>query len=86
MVTVEGAKVVFTPPENIREISVAALEPTSRIKQLGRANQIRRILKAKLPRREIDGNVSVGADDSNSIELRTVAVSSNDGWLYVEMQ
>ena len=85
-VTLENGRVVFTPPEDARDISVASLDGTRGFRQVGRAQQIRRLLTAKLRRREIDAGVGVSPTDTKSIELRTVSVSMNDGWLYVELE
>lgn len=83
---VDGTDILLTPPEKLTAIRATALEPVQAVKRAGIANQIRRILMARLPERRIDGGVSVKASDTRNIDLQTVDLRSSDGWLYVELK
>jgi len=83
---VDGQEIVLTPPEKLTEIRTTALEPVPALKRAGIANQIRRILTARLPERRLDNAVDVVASDTKTIRLRTFLLNSNDGWLYAELK
>lgn len=85
-VGVDGANILLTPPEKLTAIRATALEPVQAVRRAGIANQIRRIVLARLPERRVDGTVSVKASDTRNIDLQTVELSAADGWLYVEMK
>lgn len=85
-ISVDGQEIVLTPPEKLTEIRTTALEPVSALKRAGIANQIRRILTARLPERRLDNAVDVAASDTKTIRLRTFLLSSEDGWLYAELK
>lgn len=85
-VSLQGGKIVLTPPEKRTDINVGALEPTPRLRQIGRARQIQRIIQEELPERKIDGQLSLEASETKTILLNTVHVKVADGWVYVELQ
>jgi hypothetical protein len=84
--SIEGGKLVLSPPERVTEIVVAGVERASRLQQVARANQIRRLLKSRLPRRELDPVITVPLSDTRDLDLTLIDIQSNDGWLYTEMQ
>lgn len=81
-----GTDIALTPPEKLTSIRTTALEPVNAVRRAGIANQIRRILSRQLPERKVDGGVSVKASDDKTIELQTIDISGQDGWLYVELK
>ncbi len=83
---VEDGSIVLTPPERLSEIRTVALEKVPALKRASVANQIRRIIRSRLPKRTVDGVVSIQASDTKTIDLQTVELSSRDGWLYIELQ
>jgi hypothetical protein len=83
---VDGQEIVLSPPEKLTDIRTTALEPVPALKRAGIANQIRRILTARLPERRLDNAVDVAASDTKTIRLRTFLLSSEDGWLYAELK
>jgi hypothetical protein len=85
-IAINGTDIVLSPPEKLTTIRANALEPVSTLKRAGIANQIRRIVVARLPERKIDGGVSVAASDTKNINLQTYFISSSDGWLNIELQ
>jgi hypothetical protein len=85
-ISIVGSDILLSPPEKLTDIRATALEPVSALRRAGIANQIRRILMARLPERKVDGHVSVAASDTKNIELQTIRVSGQDGWLYAELQ
>jgi len=85
-IAINGTDIVLSPPEKLTTIRATALEPVRALKKVGIANQIRRIVVARLPERKIDGGVSVAASDTKNINLQTVFISSSDGWLNIELQ
>ncbi len=84
-ISIDGTDILLTPPEKLTSIRATALEPVQALRRAGIANQIRRIISARLPERRVDGGVSVEASDTNTIDLQTTAISGQDGWLYVEL-
>jgi hypothetical protein len=85
-IAIDGTDIVLSPPARLTTIRATALEPVNALKRAGIANQIRRIVVARLPERKIDGGVSVATSDTKNINLQTHLVSSSDGWLNIELQ
>jgi hypothetical protein len=85
-IAIDGTDIVLSPPSKLTTIRATALEPVNALKRAGIANQIRRIVVARLPERKIDGSVSIAASDTKTINLQTHIVSSSDGWLNIELQ
>ena len=84
--SVEGGKLILSPPEKITDIVVAPIKSASRLQQVARANQIRRLLNAKLPRRELDPTITLPLSDTRDLDLSLIDIQSSDGWLYTELQ
>jgi hypothetical protein len=85
-IAIDGTDIVLSPPSKLTTIRATALEPVNALKRAGIANQIRRIVVARLPERKIDGSVSIAASDTKTINLQTHVVRSSDGWLNIELQ
>ncbi|MCH2200800.1 MAG: hypothetical protein MK102_02435 [Fuerstiella sp.] len=83
---ITGSEIVLLPPDKLTDIRTTAMERVSAIRRAGTANQIRRIIRARLPERKLDGGVDITASSTKTIRLQTIALSSQDGWLYVELQ
>ena len=83
---IEDSDIVLLPPEKLTDIRTTAMERVSAIRRAGTANQIRRIIRARLPERRLDGGVDIEASGNKTIRLQTIALSSQDGWLYIELQ
>jgi hypothetical protein len=78
--TLDGSKVIFeaaTP-------RVTSVGPAGRLKQITRAAQIRRIIEAKLPRRELDTEFDFMVED-HRIAMNANSIRSNDGWISVDL-
>ena len=85
-IAIDGTDIVLSPPAKLTTIRATALEPVNALKRAGIANQIRRIVVARLPERKIDGGVDIAASDTKNIDLQTHVISSSDGWLNIELQ
>ena len=83
---ISGTDIVMSPPAKLTNIRITALERVPPFRRAAIANQIRRIVSARLPERKLEGQISIAASDTKTIDLQTIAVSGRDGWLYVELQ
>ena len=83
---VDGGEIVLSPPDRLAAIRTTAMESVPRVRRAAIANQIRRILMARLPERRVDGMVEVNASDTKQIKLQTVLLESRDGWLHIQLQ
>lgn len=67
-------------------IGVNSREETNRVKQITRANQIRRILGREIVRRELDTTFDIQAAGDRSLMLTLTMIRLEDGWLTAEIQ
>jgi len=79
--SLKGGKVVLEPGK----IGIASKEESDRLKQITRANQIRRILSNRLIRRELDGTIDLQAAGDKTLPLTVTMIQLVDGWLSAEM-
>lgn len=79
--SLQGGKVVLEPGT----IGVASREEADRLKQITRANQIRRILARRLIRRELDSTIDLQAAGDKTLPLTVSMIQLIDGWLSAEM-
>lgn len=67
-------------------IGVNSREETNRVRQITRANQIRRILARQIIRRELDATFDIQAAGDRSLMLTLTQIQLVDGWLTAEIQ
>jgi len=79
--SLQGGKVVLDPGT----IGVASKEETDRLKQITRANQIRRILGRRMIRRELDATIDLQAAGDKTLPVTVTLIQLLDGWLSAEM-
>ena len=79
--SLQGGKVVLEPGK----IGIASREESDRLKQITRANQIRRILSKRLIRRELNGTIDLQAAGDKTLPLAVTMIQLVDGWLSAEM-
>ena len=79
--SLQGGKVVLEPGT----IGVASKEETDRLKQITRANQIRRILGRRVIRRELDATIDLQAAGDKTLPVTVSMIQLIDGWLSAEM-
>jgi hypothetical protein len=79
--SLQGGKVVLEPGT----IGVASREETDRLKQITRANQIRRILGRRMIRRELNGTIDLQAAGDKTLPVTVTLIQLIDGWLSAEM-
>ena len=79
--SLQGGKVVLEPGK----IGIASKEESDRLKQITRANQIRRILSNRLVRRELNNTVDLQAAGDKTLPLTVTMIQLVDGWLSAEM-
>ena len=79
--SLQGGKVVLEPGK----IGIASKEESDRLKQITRANQIRRILSRRLIRRELSPTIDVQAAGDKTLPLTVTMIQLIDGWLSAEM-
>lgn len=79
--SLQGGKVILEPGK----IGIASKEETDRLKQITRANQIRRILSNRLVRRELNGTIDLQAAGDKTLPLTVTMIQLVDGWLSAEM-
>jgi len=77
----QGGKVVLEPGT----IGVASKEETDRLKQITRANQIRRILARRMIRRELSPTIDLQAAGDKTLPVTVNMIQLVDGWLSAEM-
>ena len=77
----QGGKVVLEPGT----IGVASKEETDRLKQITRANQIRRILARRMIRRELSPTIDLQAAGDKTLPVTVTMIQLVDGWLSAEM-
>ena len=79
--SLQGGKVVLDPGT----IGVASKEETDRLKQITRANQIRRILGRRVIRRELSPTIDLQAAGDKTLPVTVSMIQLIDGWLSAEM-
>ena len=79
--SLQGGKVVLEPGT----IGVASKEETDRLKQITRANQIRRILGRRMIRRELNSTIDLQAAGDKTLPVTVSMIQLIDGWLSAEM-
>ena len=79
--SLQGGKVILEPGT----IGVASKEETDRLKQITRANQIRRILARRLIRREMNSTIDLQAAGDKTLPVTVSMIQLIDGWLSAEM-
>ena len=79
--SLQGGKIVLEPGT----IGVASKEEADRLKQITRANQIRRILAKQVIRRELSPTVDLQAAGDKTLPLTVTMIQLIDGWLSAEM-
>ena len=79
--SLQGGKVILDPGT----IGVASKEETDRLKQITRANQIRRILARRLVRREMNSTIDLQAAGDKTLPVTVSMIQLIDGWLSAEM-
>ena len=79
--SLQGGKVVLEPGT----IGVASKEETDRLKQITRANQIRRILGRRVIRRELSPTIDLQAAGDKTLPVTVSMIQLIDGWLSAEM-
>lgn len=65
---------------------VSSKEDTNRVRQVTRANQIRRILDRKIIRRELDATFDLQGAGDKLLPVTLTMIYVNDGWLTAEIQ
>ena len=78
--TLEGGKVVLNPAP----IRVESREETDRLKQVTRANQIRRIFARRIVRRELSPTIDLQAAGDRTLPVTVTLIELADGWLTAE--
>ena len=58
-------------------------KPASRLQQISRAAQLRRILEKRLPRREINTAFEAKIDETKSIHMAADLMEAADGWMTI---
>lgn len=79
--SLQGGKVVLEPGQ----IGVASREESDRLKQITRANQIRRILGRRLIRRELSPTIDIQAAGDKTLPLTVTMIQLVDGWISAEL-
>lgn len=79
--SLQGGKVILEPGK----IGIASKEEADRLKQITRANQIRRILSKRLVRRELDATIDLQAAGDRTLPLTVSMIQLLDGWLSAEL-
>ncbi len=79
--SLQGGKVVLEPGT----IGVASKEEADRLKQITRANQIRRILARRVIRRELSPIIDLQAAGDKTLPVTVSMIQLIDGWLSAEM-
>ena len=65
---------------------ILPLTRTSRFRQIAMAGQMQRVLKARLPKRELDAKYEVQLPGRPSRTFHVVSLDSGDGWVTIEVQ
>lgn len=84
-VSLADGQIQVTPPESAVDIAVGSVEPAPRLQQITRANQIRRLLNARLKTRQVDSTFDITLGDEK-ISLSVVSIGLEDGWLTTEVE
>jgi hypothetical protein len=79
--SLQDGKVILEPGK----IGIASKEESDRLKQITRANQIRRILSNRLVRRELKNTIDLQAAGDKTLPLTITMIQLLDGWLSAEM-
>ena len=79
--SLQDGKVVLEPGK----IGIASKEEADRLKQITRANQIRRILSKRLERRELNATIDLQAAGDKTLPLTVSMIQLLDGWLSAEL-
>ncbi len=79
--SLQDGKVILEPGK----IGIASKEESDRLKQITRANQIRRILSNRLVRRELKNTIDLQAAGDKTLPLTITMIQLVDGWLSAEM-
>ena len=62
---------------------INAVKPASRLQQISRAAQLRRILEKRLPRREINTAFEAKIDEKKSVHMAANLLEAADGWMTI---
>ncbi|MEZ6063662.1 MAG: hypothetical protein R3C19_25210 [Planctomycetaceae bacterium] len=84
-VTLQNGKLLLSPPTEARDIRVAPLGARS-LRGVAQAAQIRRVIRARLPVREINPSMSLKLSDTRQLSLHLIDIQTADGWLYTDFQ
>jgi hypothetical protein len=80
--TMEGGLLILDPGR----IRVTSVTEANRTKQVLRANQVRRILSRKFPRKELDPSIELQNASDQEVQLTLQNIAVSDGWLTAEMK
>ncbi|MEZ6040012.1 MAG: hypothetical protein R3C20_05870 [Planctomycetaceae bacterium] len=81
-VSLQGGKLILEPGT----FGVASVEETNRARQIGRANQIRRVLGRTIVRRELDTTFDLQGSADRALMLTLSYIRISDGWVTAELQ
>ncbi len=80
--TFQDGKIIYEPGS----IGVASREEADRLKQVTRANQIRRIMNRRIVRKEMSPTIDLQAAGDKTLPVTATLIHLADGWLTTEFQ
>ena len=80
--TLQDGKIIYEPGN----IGVASREEVDRLKQVTRANQIRRIMNRRIVRKELNPTIDLQAAGDKTLPVTATLIHLADGWLTAEFQ
>lgn len=80
--TLQDGKVIYEPGN----IGVASREEADRLKQVTRANQIRRIMNRRIVRKEMNPTIDLQAAGDKTLPVTATLIHMADGWLTTEFK
>lgn len=81
-ITLADKKLILEPGT----IGITSREDTNRVRQVTRANQIRRVLSRRVIRRELDASFDLHAAADRLLPMTLTMIGISDGWLTAEVQ
>ena len=80
--TLQDGKIIYEPGN----IGVASREEADRLKQVTRANQIRRIMNRRIVRKEMNPTIDLQAAGDKTLPVTATLIHMADGWLTTEFK
>ncbi|MCA9056849.1 MAG: hypothetical protein KDA85_00060, partial [Planctomycetaceae bacterium] len=80
--SVADGKIILDPGR----IGVTSLDEPDKLKQVTRANQIRRILSRRFERKEKDAKINLQPENEKGLEVTVTTLQTMDGWLTTEVR